>query len=187
MRIWNLFSCNRLFKHNEVVSILHVCSNGLGKMCDSYTFHFSTRILTLTHAKWINIFSHNICPTINFQLSIMSKWLCKTISTKVCFEITIRKRHAYIDIVWPWIWNQCFYLGIWNDYRTNMIILPSFQLDTRQSSQNTNELRLLMNSDTLIFLWILVNPFGLKEVSTSRKCCFWLYFSSLHDYWPESL
>jgi len=18
----------------------------------------------------------------------------------------------------------------------------------------------------------------------SRKCCFWLYFSSLHDYWP---
>jgi len=24
------------------------------------------------------------------------------------------------------------------------------------------------------------------EVSTSRKCCFWLYFRSLHDYWTPS-
>jgi len=24
------------------------------------------------------------------------------------------------------------------------------------------------------------------EVSTSRKCCFWLYFSCLHDYWSPS-
>jgi len=23
---------------------------------------------------------------------------------------------------------------------------------------------------------------GIIEVSTSRKCCFWLYFSSLQDY-----
>ena len=48
------------------------------------------------------------------------------------------------------------------------------------------KLCLLMNSDTLIWLWILVNPFGLIEVSTSRKCCFLLYFSSLHDYWSPS-
>ena len=29
-----------------------------------------------------------------------------------------------------------------------------------------------MNTDTLICLWILVNPFGLIELSTSRKCRF---------------
>jgi len=29
-------------------------------------------------------------------------------------------------------------------------------------------------------------PIGIIEVSTSRKCCFCLYFSSLHDYWPPS-
>jgi len=33
----------------------------------------------------------------------------------------------------------CFYLGIWNDDRTKMIVLPSFQLATRLNSQNTNE------------------------------------------------
>ena len=43
-----------------------------------------------------------------------------------------------------------------------------------------------MNSDTLNFLWILEYPIGIIEVSTSRKCCFWLYFISLHDYWPPS-
>jgi len=32
----------------------------------------------------------------------------------------------------------------------------------------------------------LVFPIGIIEVSTSRKCCFWIYFSSLHDYCPPS-
>jgi len=32
----------------------------------------------------------------------------------------------------------------------------------------------------------LVFPIGIIEDSTSHKCCFWLYFSSLHDYWPPS-
>ena len=34
------FTCNRVFKHKEVVSNLHVCSNGLGKIWASYIFHF---------------------------------------------------------------------------------------------------------------------------------------------------
>jgi len=51
----------------------------------------------------------------------------------------IRKPHVYIDIGRPWIWNQCFYLGIWNDDRTKIIVLPSFQLATRLNSQSTNE------------------------------------------------
>ena len=111
-------------------------------MWASYIFHFSTRIQTSTHTKVFNIFFAlymSRCPTFTFQLSIMSKCLAKHISTKVSFMITIRKRHDYIDIRWPWIWNQYFYLGIWNFYRTNIIVLPSFQLATQLNSQNRNE------------------------------------------------
>jgi len=32
-----------------------------------------------------------------------------------------------------------FLFGIWNDDRTKMIVLPSFQLATRLISHNTNE------------------------------------------------
>ena len=79
------------------------------------------------------------CPTINFRILIMSKWIAKYISTNVPFKITIREAHVYIDIRWPWIWNQYFYLGIWNDDRTKMIVFPTFQLATRLRSQNRNE------------------------------------------------
>ena len=64
------------------------------------------------------------CPTLTFQVSIMSKWLARHISTKVSFKITIRKRHVYIDIRWPWKWNQYFYLGIWGVERSKIIFLP---------------------------------------------------------------
>ena len=47
------------------------------------------------------------------------------------------------------------------------------------------KLSLLMNTYTLICLWILVFPTGIIDVSNSRKCCFSLYLSSLHDYWPR--
>jgi len=126
------------------------------------------------------------CPKINFQFSIMSKWLAKHISTKVSFKITIWKKHVYLDIGWPWIWKQGFPLGIWNDVRTKMIVLPSFQLATRLNSQNTNEIDVINRQWHINFLWILVFPISIIEVSTSRKCCFWLNFSSLHDYWPPS-
>ena len=69
----------------------------------------------------------------------MSKWFSKNISTKVSFKITIGKRHVYIDIRWPWIWNQCLYLGIRDDDRTEIIVLPSFQLATRLNSQHGKE------------------------------------------------
>ena len=115
------------------------------------------------------------CPTFTFQLSIMSKWLAKHISTKDSFKITIRKWHVCIDIRWLWKWNQYFYFGIWNDERTKIIFLPSFHLITRLSSQNRNETCLLMNSDTLISIWILVFPIGIIQVSTSRKWSFLLF------------
>ena len=126
------------------------------------------------------------CATFTFQLSILSTWPAKHIITKVSFKITIRKRHVYIDIRWPWIWNQFFYLGIWNDERTKIIVLPLFHLVTRLNTQNKNETSLLMNSDTLICIWILVIPIGIIQVSPSQKWSFLIYFSSLHDYWPPT-
>ena len=117
------------------------------------------------------------CTTFTFQVSI---------SAKVSFKITIRKRHVYIDIRWPWKWNQYIYLGIWNDERTKIIFLPSFQFVTRLNSQNRNEKRLLVNSDTLICIWMLAFPIGIIQVSTPRKWSFLLYFCSLHVYWPPN-
>ena len=107
-------------------------------------------------------------PTFTFQVSIMSKWLAKHISTKVSFKITIRKRHVYIHILWPWKWNQYFYLGIWNDERTKIIFLPSFRLVTRLNSQNRNETSLLMNSDTLICIRTLAFPFGVIRFDSTK-------------------
>ena len=109
------------------------------------------------------------CTTFTFQVSIMSKWLFKHISTKVSFKITIRERHAYIDFRWPWKWNQYFYLGIWEDERSKLIFLPSIQLVTRLNSQNRNETSLLKNSDKLICIWILVFPIGISFDSTKMK------------------
>ena len=119
------------------------------------------------------------CPTFTFQVSIMSKWLAKHISTKVSFKITIRKRHIYIDIRWPWKWNQNFYLVIWNDKRIKIIFSPSFQLVTRLNSQKINETSLLMNSDTLSCIWILAFPNGLIQVSTPRIWSFFTFFQFL--------
>ena len=116
----------------------------------------------------------------------MSKWHAKHKSTKVSLKITTRKTHVHIDIRLPWIWNQYIYLGIWNIERTKIIFSPSFQLVTLLNSQNRNETSLLMNTDTLIFIWILVFPIVVIQVSTSRKWSVLLYFSSLHNYWPPS-
>ena len=116
----------------------------------------------------------------------MTKWLAKHIVTKVSFKITITKRHVYIDIRWPWKWNQYFYLAIWEDELSKILSLPSFQLVTRLNSQNRNETILLMNSDTLICIWILEVPIGIIQVSTPRILSFLIYFISLHDYWPPN-
>ena len=118
-------------------------------------------------------------PTIIFQFSIMSKWLAKHIITNVFFKITIMKRHVYIDIGWTWIWNQWFYLGIWNDDRTKIIVLNTFQLATRLNSQKTTKLSSFMNYDTLNCLWILVFASGIIEFSTSGTCFFFTLFQFL--------
>ena len=124
--------------------------------------------------------------TLTFQVSIMSKWLAKHISTKVSFKITIRKRHVHIDIRWTWKWKKYFFLGFIEDECFKIIFLPSFRLVTRLNSQNRNEASLLMNSDTFICIWTLAFPIGIFQVSTPRKWSFLLNFSSLHDYWPPT-
>jgi hypothetical protein len=110
------------------------------------------------------------CPTFTFQLSIMSKWLAKHISTKVSFKFTIMKRHFYIDIGWLWIWNQYFYLGILNDYRTKIIVLPTFQLVTRINSHNRNE---------TVFINVLLHIILYVNIGISN----WHYWSSTQQIW----
>ena len=77
MRNWIFFfTCNRVYEHKEVLSYLHVCSNGLGKMWPSYTFQFSTRILTSTYTNEFNcFFSHNICHDV--QQSVFNSRKCQ--------------------------------------------------------------------------------------------------------------
>ena len=150
---------------------------------------FLHEILTSTHMKNFNNFFCIIyvaMSNIHFSALDNVKMTCQNIRTKFSFKITVRKRHVFIDICWHSKWHQYFYLGIWNDERTKIIFLPSFLTVALLNSQNRNETRLLMNSDTLICIWILVFPIGIIQVSTPRKWRVLLYFRSLHDYWPPS-
>jgi len=122
-------------------------------------------------------------PTFTFQLSIMSKWLAKHLSTKVPFKSTVRKRHVYIDFGWPLIWNQYFYLGIWKDDRTKIIVLRSFLLVTRINSQNSNDIEFI----NVLWHFILYMNIGNSNWHnwsfhfTNIK--FLHYFSSLDEFW----
>ena len=97
--------------------------------CELHTYFTSLqRILTSTHMKNLIFFCiiYVAMSTFTFQVSIMSKWLAKHISTKVSFKITIRKRDVYIDIRWHRKWKQEFYLGIRKYERSITIFLPFF-------------------------------------------------------------
>jgi len=107
----------------------------------------------------------------------MSKWLAKHISTKVSFKITTTNRHVYFDIGWPSIWNQCLYLGIWNE-PTKMIVFPSFH--SLHETEFINELwhiNLFMNIGISNWHNWSLDP---------TKMNFLIFFSFLHDYWPAS-
>ena len=139
-------------------------------------FSFLQRILTTTHMKKLNIFCIIYVAMSNIHFSGLDN-VKMTCITQVSFKITIRKRHVYIEIRWPWKWNQYFYLAIWEDERSKIIFLPSFQLVARLNSQNRNETCLLINSDTLICIWILAFPIGIIQVSTHENEVF--YFISV--------
>ena len=110
-------------------------------MCFIYISLFFKNSKLHTYEKFYYFFALYIsgCPTINFQFLIMSKWLAKHISTKVSFKITIWKRHVYIVIRWPWIWNQYYQLGFlkwWFYFNDGFAFI---WLATRLNSQNTYE------------------------------------------------
>ena len=156
-------------------------------MWPSYIFHFFTKNSNLQTNEKFNIFCiiYDAMSNIHFSGLDNVKMTC---ITQVSFKITIRKWHVYIDICWPWKCNHYFYLAIWEDERSKIIFLPSFKLVTRLNSLNRSETSLLMNTDTLICIWILAFLNGIIQVSTPRKRSFLLYFSSLHDYWlPTTL
>jgi len=122
--------------------------------------------------------------TFTFQVSIMSNWLAKHISTNVSFKITIRKGHVYIDIRWPW---KCIFGNLkWWTNQINIFAFISvrytFKFTEQKWSKFINELC------TLICIWMLAVPIGIIQLWTPRKWSFLLYFSSLHDYWlPTTL
>jgi len=98
-----LFTSNQVLKHKEVVSNLHVCCNGPGRIGTSYIFHLSTRILTSTHTKGFNFFSHYICRDVQQSISDLdnNKKTCQTISTKVPSKLLLGKHKftlTYADL-----------------------------------------------------------------------------------------
>ena len=115
------------------------------------------------------------CPTFTFQLSIMSKWLAKHISTKDSFKITIRKRHVYIDFRWPWKWNQYFYLGFWNDEPSKIIFFHSFLHVTQWNSQNRNETILLMNWHINLYMNIGISNWHNSSFDYTKMTFFTLF------------
>ena len=125
------------------------------------------------------------CPTFTFQVSIMSKWLVKHISTKVSFKITIRKRHVYIDIPWPLKWNLYFYLGIWEDERSKIIfLLFSARYTIKFTEQKWNN---YINELWHIKFYMDISISNWNNSSfDSTKMNTLLNFSSLHDYWPTT-
>jgi len=115
----------------------------------------------------------------------MSKWLAKHISTKVSFKTTIRKRHIYFDIRWPWIWSQYFYLGIWNDdLLNNSFASISARYTIKITDTNETE---FINGIWHIKLFTNISISNWNNWSFDpTKMKFLTSFSSLHDYWPLS-
>ena len=77
-------------------------------------------------------------------------------------------------------------LGIWNDDRTKIVVLPSFQLVTRMNSQNRDE-NVFINVLWHINFYMNIAISNWNNWSfdpTNMK--FFLYFSSLHDFWSPS-
>jgi len=136
-----LFTRKRVFKHKKSFLISSFVVLASGK-CELHIYFTYLQEFYRPHIrKYLKVFRiiGDALSKIHFHFSIMSKWIAKHICNKVSFKITIRKRHVYIDIRWPWKWNQYFHFGIWLDDPTKMITLPSFQLAKKLNSQNTNE------------------------------------------------
>jgi len=122
----------------------------------------------------------------NNQFSALDnvKMTCQTQSIKFPSKLQLGKDMftlAYVDLEYE---TRISILEIWNDYCSKMIIFPSFQLATWLNSQNTNETEFI-NEISHINLYMSIGN-GTIAVSNRREWSFWLYFSSLHNYWHPS-
>jgi len=75
--------------------------------------------------------------------------------------------------------NAILLFGIWYVDNTKIKVLSSFHFATRLNSRRDMKLILLMNSETLIDIWILVIPNGIIEVSIIWNCLFFTLFQFL--------
>ena len=136
--------------------------------CEPHTyFTFLQRILTSKHMKNLIFFSIIYVAMSNIHFSGLDNVKMTCITHKYTSKLLLGKDMFTLTFV-DWKWNQYFYLGIWEDERSKIIFVPSFQLVIRLNSQKRNETSLLMNSDTLICIWILAFPIGIIQVSTPR-------------------
>ena len=103
--------------------------------CELHTyFTFLQRILTSTQMKKFNIFCIIYVAMSNIHFSRLDN-VKMTCITQVSFKITIRKTclHWYSLTLKM---KPVFQLAIWENERSKIIFLPSFQLVTRLNSQN---------------------------------------------------
>jgi len=81
MRIWKyLLTCNWVFKHKEIISNMHVSSNGVGKMWASYIFHFYKISYLHTYESILYLFEiiYDAMTNIHFSALDNVKMTCQT-------------------------------------------------------------------------------------------------------------
>ena len=112
---------------------------------------------------------------------------CETITTKVSLKIRFLTHMFTLTYVYVEYETSIFSLHIRNDDRNKIFVLPIFQVATWFNSQNPYESQ-IENEICHIILYMNI---GIKirifEVSNTRKWGFWLYISSIHDYWPPNI
>jgi len=122
-------------------------------------------------------------PTINFQLSIMSKWLAKHIITKVSFKITIRKRHVYIDIRWLEYETSILFANLkWWSYSNDSFFFITARYKFKITEQKWNW---VYNEPQHIKLYMNIGISNWHNWSYDpTKMKYFNLICSLHDYWP---
>ena len=157
-------------------------------MWPSYTFHYSTRILNSTQTIGFNFFRIIYVAMSKNQFSSLDniKMNCQThkyysfLQTYYKEQTCLRWHLLTLNMKLVFLFGNLKWWSYYND--SFDFISPRYTIKFTKHKWTD----LLIISDTLICLWILVFKIGIIECSNSRSWCFWLYFSSLHNYWPSS-
>ena len=123
------------------------------------------------------------CPTFIYEVSIMSKWLAKHISTKVSFKITIRKRHVFhwhsltikmkpvflFGVLRRRFYNNIFaffsarYTNKFTEQKCNMFINEFWHINLYMNISNSNWHNSSFDSTKIKFFFISV-PYTITEL-----------------------